>query len=319
MDEAIALSFAVKPDVITIDDSLAGDDSWQLAAHLRATYPDLGIVILSADGSDQTLFRALEVGASAFVAKSSPIQDVVAAIRGAAVAPSSFAAAGLAVAMRRKREATSRMSLSPRESEILFLLHDGLSVPGDRRPALRQPLHRQDLRGAPVRQARRPQPGPGAHDRDAARHVRQPPQRSPAQRRRITDRLPNTENAGRHVRPALSFVRHRSVAFCPARARCARCAPASPTSGARGAGRPVCTRRGRYMRRPTTVRPPRYSDPLVCKPTSRGRTAPGQPTTWLGLAPPRHAPQAAAACRRGAKQATGLHPPRPLYAPSEPI
>jgi DNA-binding NarL/FixJ family response regulator len=129
MDEAIALSFAVKPDVITIDDSLVGEDSWQLAAHLRATYPDLGIVILSADGSDQTLFRALEVGASAFVAKSSPIQDVVAAIRGAAVAPSSFAAAGLAVAMRRKRETTSRMSLSPRESEILFLLHDGLSVP----------------------------------------------------------------------------------------------------------------------------------------------------------------------------------------------
>ncbi len=129
MDEAIALSFAVKPDVITIDDSLAGEDSWQLAAHLRATYPNLGIVILSADGSDQTLFRALEVGASAFVAKSSPIQDVVAAIRGAAVAPSSFAAAGLAVAMRRKREATNRMSLSPRESEILFLLHDGLSVP----------------------------------------------------------------------------------------------------------------------------------------------------------------------------------------------
>jgi DNA-binding NarL/FixJ family response regulator len=129
MDEAIALSFAVKPDVITIDDSLAGEGSWQLAAHLRAAYPDLGIVILSADGSDQTLFRALEVGASAFVAKSSPIQDVVAAIRGAAVAPSSFAAAGLAVAMRRKREVTSQMSLSPREHEILFLLHDGLSVP----------------------------------------------------------------------------------------------------------------------------------------------------------------------------------------------
>jgi DNA-binding NarL/FixJ family response regulator len=128
-DEAIALAFAVKPDVVTIDDSLAGDDSWQLAAHLRATYPDLGIVILSADGSDQKLFRALDVGASAFVAKSAPIQDVVAAIRGAAVAPSSFAAAGLAVALRRRRESSERMALSPREREILFLLHDGLSVP----------------------------------------------------------------------------------------------------------------------------------------------------------------------------------------------
>ncbi|HEY2273197.1 MAG TPA: response regulator transcription factor [Jatrophihabitantaceae bacterium] len=129
MDEAVALAYAVKPDVITIDDSLAGDQTWQLAAHMRSTYPDIGIVILSADGGDQTLFRALDVGASAFVAKSAPIQDVVAAIRGAAIAPSSFAAAGLAAALRRRRESSERMALSPRESEILFLLHDGLSVP----------------------------------------------------------------------------------------------------------------------------------------------------------------------------------------------
>jgi DNA-binding NarL/FixJ family response regulator len=129
MDEAVALSFAVKPDVVTIDASLDSDDTWQLAAHLRAAYPDLGIVILSADGSDRTLFRALDVGASAFVAKSSPINDVIAAIRGAAVAPSSFAAAGLGAAMRRRRESSERMALSPRESQILFLLHDGLSVP----------------------------------------------------------------------------------------------------------------------------------------------------------------------------------------------
>jgi DNA-binding NarL/FixJ family response regulator len=129
MDEAVALCFAVKPDVVTIDASLDSDDTWQLAAHLRAAYPDLGIVILSADGSDRTLFRALDVGASAFVAKSSPINDVIAAIRGAAVAPSSFAAAGLGAAMRRRRESSERMALSPRESQILFLLHDGLSVP----------------------------------------------------------------------------------------------------------------------------------------------------------------------------------------------
>ena len=129
IDEAIALCYAVKPDVITIDDSLPNDETWRLAAHLRATYPDLAIVIMSADGSDQTLFRALDIGASAFVGKSAPISDVVAAIRGAAVAPSSFSAPGLATALRRRREAGERTALSPRERQILFLLHDGLSVP----------------------------------------------------------------------------------------------------------------------------------------------------------------------------------------------
>jgi DNA-binding NarL/FixJ family response regulator len=129
LDEAVAAAFAMKPDVVTIDAGLADEQSWELAAQLRAGYPDLGIVILSAEGSDHALFRALEVGASAFVAKSAPVQDVVAAIRSAAVAPSSFAAAGLADAMRRRREPSERVALSPREREILLLLHDGLSVP----------------------------------------------------------------------------------------------------------------------------------------------------------------------------------------------
>jgi DNA-binding NarL/FixJ family response regulator len=54
---------------------------------------------------------------------------VVASIRSAALAPSSFSAAGLAAALRRRRETSERMALSPRESQILFLLRDGLSVP----------------------------------------------------------------------------------------------------------------------------------------------------------------------------------------------
>ena len=58
------------------------------------------------------------------------MQDVVAAIRGAALAPSSFSAAGLATALRRRNETSEeRTALSPRERQILFLLHDGLSVP----------------------------------------------------------------------------------------------------------------------------------------------------------------------------------------------
>jgi DNA-binding NarL/FixJ family response regulator len=128
-DEATALCYAVRPDVVLIDDSLPHDDAWRLAAHLRAGYPGLGIVILSASNTDQSLFRALDTGASAFVSKSAPVADVVAALRGAALAPGSFSAAGLATALRRRRETSDRMALSPREQQILFLLHDGLSVP----------------------------------------------------------------------------------------------------------------------------------------------------------------------------------------------
>src|ERR1022692_3080559 len=73
--------------------------------------------------------RALEAGASAFVAKTAPVQDVIVAIRHVAVAPSSFTASGLAEAVSRRRVVRARLALSPREIEVLRLMRDGKSVP----------------------------------------------------------------------------------------------------------------------------------------------------------------------------------------------
>jgi DNA-binding NarL/FixJ family response regulator len=126
--EAVSLAFATQPDVVTVECSSDGS-GWALVSQLREAHPALGIVVLTADASDQMLFRALNLGASAFVSKSAPIPDVIATIRHAAAAPSSFSAAGLADALRRKRDVKENLSLSPREREILVLLHDGLSVP----------------------------------------------------------------------------------------------------------------------------------------------------------------------------------------------
>ena len=127
--EAIAMAYAVRPDVATIECSTPGGDGWALAAKLRENYPTLGIVILTSDATDQMLFRALDLGASAFLSKSAAIADVLAAIRHAAASPLSFTAAGLAAALARKRDTTDRFALSPREREILILLRDGMSVP----------------------------------------------------------------------------------------------------------------------------------------------------------------------------------------------
>jgi DNA-binding NarL/FixJ family response regulator len=127
--EAVALAYAVKPDVATIDCSTPDGEGWALAKKLRESYPTMGIVILTSDPTDQMLFRALELGASAFLSKSAAISDVLAAIRHAASSPGSFIATGLAAALQRKREPVEQLSLSPREREILILLRDGMSVP----------------------------------------------------------------------------------------------------------------------------------------------------------------------------------------------
>jgi DNA-binding NarL/FixJ family response regulator len=127
--EALSDAFALIPDVVTVECSAGDETGWALAARLRAAYPAMGIVVLSAGASDDLLLRALNSGASAYVAKSAPISDVLAAIRHAAASPSSFSAAGLAQALQRRASAQTSVSLSPREQEILVLLHEGLSVP----------------------------------------------------------------------------------------------------------------------------------------------------------------------------------------------
>jgi DNA-binding NarL/FixJ family response regulator len=127
--EAVDMVASGRLDVVTIEVVLPDGDGLQLARDLRDRYPDLGIVMLTSLQDDHVLFRALENGASAFVAKTAPLAEVLSAIRHAAVAASSFTASGLATAIARRRAIQDRLTLSPRETEVLRLLHDGLSVP----------------------------------------------------------------------------------------------------------------------------------------------------------------------------------------------
>ena len=118
-----------RPDVVTVAVTLPDGDGMRLARELRDRRADLGIVILTSRDEDDILFRALETGVSAFVAKSAPVEEVLAAIRHSAVAASSFTAATLANALSRRRVAEERLALSSRELEVLRLLRDGLSIP----------------------------------------------------------------------------------------------------------------------------------------------------------------------------------------------
>jgi DNA-binding NarL/FixJ family response regulator len=124
--EAIAGS---DPDVVTIDATLPDGDGMRLARDFRDIHAGLGIVMLTSRGEDDVLFRALETGVSAFVAKTAPVEEVLSAIRHAAVAASSFTASGLAIAITRRRTIKDKLALSPRETEVLKFLRDGMSIP----------------------------------------------------------------------------------------------------------------------------------------------------------------------------------------------
>ena len=125
--EAIAVGTHLTPDVAVIDLRRPDGNGLEIVRALRKHSADMGIVVLTMYAGDQQLFDALEAGASAFVPKSAPAEEIVAAARHAAAAPHSFASADLADAMKR-RLSPQGPALSPRETEVLHLLADGLGV-----------------------------------------------------------------------------------------------------------------------------------------------------------------------------------------------
>lgn len=125
--EANRIVAATRPDVVVLDVRLPDGTGLDLARQLRKATPNVGIVVLTMYAGDEQLFGALDAGASAFVAKDAPSDDVVAAARHAAASPRSFTAADLSAAMQRRMN-PSRPQLSPREREVLGLLADGLGV-----------------------------------------------------------------------------------------------------------------------------------------------------------------------------------------------
>lgn len=87
--ETLPMLAATHPDVVTVDVALPDGDGLRLARELRDIYASLGIVMLTSKHEDDILFRALETGVSAFVPKTAPLDEVLAAIRHAAVAAGS--------------------------------------------------------------------------------------------------------------------------------------------------------------------------------------------------------------------------------------
>jgi DNA-binding NarL/FixJ family response regulator len=121
------------PDLVLMDLKMPVMNGIQATRKLRERYPEMHVLVLTTYADDEWLFDAIRSGASGYLLKDRPRMELIEAIKGTvagdsyidpAVAPKVLANVAQAPP---PKSLSPKISLSPRETEILELLTLGLS------------------------------------------------------------------------------------------------------------------------------------------------------------------------------------------------
>ena len=119
--EAIAEFRRHRPDITLMDLRLPGTNGTDALIAIRGEFPEARIIMLTTSDSDGEIQRALRAGASAYILKSMPKDELLAVIRsvhcGRRHVPPEVAA--------RLAEHLDQEDLTGRELEVLRLIQDG--------------------------------------------------------------------------------------------------------------------------------------------------------------------------------------------------
>ena len=133
--EAVAKSAEMKPDVVLMDVSMPGLSSFEATRQIRGDRPDAKVLFLTMYDDEDYLAECMEAGASGYVLKDSPADQLVAAIGevhrgGSYLSPRMLSQ--LVDDFRSRIKSANRLprfaTLTTREREVLKMLAEGNSV-----------------------------------------------------------------------------------------------------------------------------------------------------------------------------------------------
>lgn len=126
-EQAVELALELAPDIVLMDLRMPGIDGDEATAHIHAARPEIRVLILTTYETDDSILTAIAAGASGYLLKAAPQEEILAGVR--AVARGEFALAPRIATLLVQRVKTPAPTLSPRETEVLSLVAAGKSNP----------------------------------------------------------------------------------------------------------------------------------------------------------------------------------------------
>ncbi len=164
----------LEPDVLIIDVELPKRDGIEATKEVLKARPRTKVIIFTAHAQPDLLALALRAGASGYVLKSAPAEDIAKAVK-AVTGGGTFLGGDFAGG--RPSEVEKLLELSPARAPDPRAVRRGAAGQGDRRPALAQPGDRPHPRAQRDRQARGRHPHRGGRPRRALQLPRRRRQR----------------------------------------------------------------------------------------------------------------------------------------------
>ena len=125
-EEAVELTERLSPNVVLMDLRMPGVGGVEATARIKERIPDAHVLVLTTYDSSADILRAIEAGATGYLLKDAPREELFRAVRAAAQDKPVLAPEVAAHLMERVRW-PSEETLSSREVEVLELVAQGKS------------------------------------------------------------------------------------------------------------------------------------------------------------------------------------------------
>jgi DNA-binding NarL/FixJ family response regulator len=122
----------LRPDLVLLDVVLPDRSGVEVCREIRASQPQVRVLMLTSFGDETAVLASLVAGASGYLLKNAPRADLLAAIRAVAAGQTLLDPAVAQVVQKKLQgaadpAASSHIGLSEREREVLALVAEGLT------------------------------------------------------------------------------------------------------------------------------------------------------------------------------------------------